>query len=86
MIKAKNSRIELRINPEDKKIIMKAAKTRGLSLSAYIISRILPSAKRELADSENFQLDNNDRDFFFNLLANPPAPNEALKKLMQSNS
>jgi len=86
MIQTKNTRIELRIKPEDKKVIKKAAKLTGLSLSAYIVSRILPSAKKDLVEAENISLDNTDRDFFFKLLSNPPSPNDELKKLLKSAS
>lgn len=86
MIKTKNNRIELRINPEDKQIIKNAAELKGLSISAYIISHILPSAKQELTEKENLSLNNTDRDFFFDLLSNPPAPNYSLKKLMRKKS
>lgn len=86
MAQTKNTRIELRIKPEDKKVIKKAAKLTGLSLSAYIISRILPSAKNDLAKAENISLNNTDRDFFFKLLSNPPSPNKVLKNLLKSVS
>ena len=82
----KSTRIELRIKADDKELIKKAAALQGLSLSAYIISKILISAKNEVELGESSILNNRDRDFFFNLIENPPAPNKALKKLMESSS
>ncbi|MBN2535976.1 MAG: DUF1778 domain-containing protein [Spirochaetales bacterium] len=82
----KTTRIELRVNPDDKELIKKAAELNGLSLSAYIISKILSSAKKDMEQRESIILDNNDRDFFYNLIENPPSPNKALQKLMGSSS
>ena len=82
----KTTRIELRIKPDDKKLIKKAAELKGLSLSAYIISKIIAFAKKDIEQGENIVLNNNDRDFFFNLIENSPVPNEALQKLMKSSS
>jgi uncharacterized protein (DUF1778 family) len=81
----KTTRIELRVNPDDKKLIKKAAELKGLTLSAYIVSRILSSAKKDIEQRESIFLDNTDRDFFFNLIENPPSPNKALQKLMESS-
>lgn len=82
----KSTRIELRIKDDDKKLLQKAAELKGLTLSAYIISNILTSARNEVEMGESIILNNSDRDFFFNLIENPPAPTKALKKLMESSS
>lgn len=82
----KTTRIELRINPDDKKLIKRAAKLKGLTLSAYIISKIIISAKNDIELGESVILNSIDRDFFYNLIENPPPPNKALQKLMKSAS
>ena len=81
----KTTRIELRINPDDKKLIKKAAELKGLTLSAYITSKIIAFAKKDIERGESIVLNNTDRDFFFNLIENPPSPNKALKKLLSSS-
>ena len=85
MIKTKSTRIEIRIKPETKSIIEKAARIKGKTLSAYIVGNTLTSAKRDIEQLEVLSLDKKDRDMFYNLIINPPAPNKALKKLMKSS-
>ncbi len=86
MIKTKSTRIEIRINPETKNIIEKAARIKGETLSAYIVGNSLTSAKKDIEQMKIISLDKKDRDMFYNLIINPPAPNKALKKMMKSNT
>ncbi len=82
----KSSRIEIRTNPETKLIIEKAAAINGETISSYILSLSLSSAKKDIEQGETLILGNKDRDKFFSLVIDPPEPNEALKKLMKSDS
>jgi len=42
--KTKEERIELRVKPQDKRSLEKAAQAQGLSLSSYLVSRSLTAA------------------------------------------
>ncbi|RLD32013.1 MAG: DUF1778 domain-containing protein [Bacteroidetes bacterium] len=86
MVHAKSSRIEIRTNPEIKLIIEKAASIKGKTISAYILDQSLFSARKDIELMESITVGNKDRDMFYSLLVNPPAPNKALKNLMQSDS
>jgi uncharacterized protein (DUF1778 family) len=86
MIKTKSTRIEIRINPEIKSIIEKAARIKGKTLSAYIIGNSLSNAQKDIEKLEMLSLDKKDRDMFYNLIVNPPVPNKALKNLMKNKS
>lgn len=86
MINTKASRIEIRTDEEVKKLIEKAASITGNTISAYMLNNALASAKKDIEQMESISLDNNDRDMFYSLLTNPPAPNEALKNLFDSES
>ena len=86
MINTKASRIEIRTDEEVKKLIEKAASITGNTISAYMLNKALASAKNDIEQIESITLDNNDRDKFYSLLTNPPAPNEALKNLFNSDS
>ncbi len=83
---AKSSRIEIRTNPEIKRLIEKAAAIKGETISSYILKQSLHSARRDIEQMETIIIENKDRDMFYLLLTNPPAPNKALKNLMQSDS
>ena len=86
MVHAKSSRIEIRTNPEIKLIIEKAAGIKGKTISEYILGLSLSSARKDIEQIESVTVSNKDRDMFYSLLTNPPAPNKALKNLMQSDS
>ena len=86
MVHAKSSRIEIRTNPEIKQIIEKAAGIKGETISAYILAKSLSSARKDIEQMESIIVGNKDRNMFYSLLTNPPAPNKALKNLMQSDS
>ena len=86
MVHTKSSRIEIRTNPEIKQIIEKAAGIKGETISAYILNLSLSSARKDIEQMESITVGNKDRDMFYSLIVNPPAPNKALKNLMQSDS
>ena len=76
---AKADRINLRISPESKEIIEKAAAARGLSVSSYITSVVVPAAQADLLMSQQITLSDRDRDLFLSALSAEPKPNEALQ-------
>ncbi|MBB6480881.1 DUF1778 domain-containing protein [Spirochaeta isovalerica] len=86
MVNTKASRIEIRANEEAKNLIEKAASITGKTISAYMLNNALASAKKDIEQMESISLGNKDRDMFYSLISNPPAPNEALKKLFNSDS
>ncbi|MBF9018720.1 MULTISPECIES: DUF1778 domain-containing protein [unclassified Oceanispirochaeta] len=80
----KQSRIDIRVSNDVKDIIEKAACITGTSTTAYIINKTLTSAKEDIQEMETIHLGNSDRDMFYQIIKNPPAPNIALKKLMNT--
>ncbi len=85
MINTKSSRIEIRTNEETKKLIEKAASLNGETISSYIISKSLSSAKEDIAQMETIIISDKDRDLFYSLLTNPPKPNKALEDLFNKS-
>jgi uncharacterized protein (DUF1778 family) len=75
----KNSRIDLRVTPEQKELLEKAASLRGISLSAYTLLHLLPVAKQELEAIEKLVLSDRDRDLFMSTIENPPELQGKLK-------
>lgn len=70
-------RIDLRTSPEIKGLIVRAAATAGVSLSAFLIASAQARAKEILAESETLALSPRDWDAFFQALDNvdQPRPN-----------
>lgn len=81
--KAKKSRVDLRIDQDQKELLERAASLRGLSLSSYLLSNSIEAATRDIESHEKLVLSDNDRDLFLSLMENPPEPNQALKSAMR---
>lgn len=80
-VQTKNSRVDIRLNPEDKKTLEHAASLKRISLSSYILSAAIQLAKLDIEKEEAIVLSNKERDLVLSLLDNPPEPNEALRAL-----
>jgi len=72
-------RIDLRTSPEIKELIVRAATTAGVSLSAFLIACAQDRAKQILAESENLTLSPRDWDAFFTALDNADKPRPQLQ-------
>lgn len=82
-VQTKNSRIDIRLNPEDKQTLEAAAALKRVSLSAFILSTAIEAAKLDLEREETITLSNEQRDKVISLLDNPPLSNEALRRLFE---
>jgi uncharacterized protein (DUF1778 family) len=71
-------RVELRLRPEDKATLTRAAALRRLDLTGYILGSVLPKALAEVAQAERLALSERDSLRVLALLENPPAPAERL--------
>ncbi len=80
MVETKSSRIELRVTPEQKKLLEQAASLKGISLTAYTLSHLLEIAQQDINNYEKLILSNKDRDLFLSALENPPELTGNLKK------
>lgn len=74
-------RIDLRTSPEIKELIVRAAATAGLSLSAFLIASAQARAKELLAEHESLTLSPRDWDVFFSALDHTDAKDSVPPKL-----
>ena len=74
-----NERIDCRVNSNSKSLFARAAKLAGSSLTAFVIEAARERAIRIINEHDRLVLNNEARDVFMNALANPPAPNAALR-------
>lgn len=79
VLKTKDTRIELRVTQEQKELLEKAAQLRGISVTAYTLSQVLPVARQDVETSDRLVLSNRDRDRFMAALENPPTLKGKLK-------
>lgn len=73
------TKIEITLTQAQKEILEKAASSRCLSLSDYLVEVALNSAEEQPLQVESIVLSEKDWEIFTAALENPPEPNEALK-------
>ena len=73
-----SGRVELRLRPEDKATLTRAASIKRLDLTGYIIGKVLPQAETDIAEAERLVLSERDSLRVLALLENPPAAPESL--------
>jgi len=74
-----NNRMNLRIRPEQKAPLMRAAALKNAGLTDFVIQSALREAKTVIEDAERIVLSERDSLLVLNLLENPPAPNAKLR-------
>jgi uncharacterized protein (DUF1778 family) len=68
-----SGRIELRLRPEDKATLTRAATLKRLDLTGYILHNVLPRALADIREAERLTLSERDSLRVLELLENPPA-------------
>jgi len=74
------SRIELRIKPEEKALIARAAALEHVDLTGFILRKVLPEARGVVERSERITLSERDSLKVLDLLEHPPKPTVKLKR------
>jgi uncharacterized protein (DUF1778 family) len=75
-----SGRVELRLRPEDKATLIRAAAIKRLDLTGYILRSALPQAEADIAEAERLALSERDSLRVLALLENPPeAPDRLVR-------
>jgi uncharacterized protein (DUF1778 family) len=74
-----NPRMNLRLRPEQKTTLMRAAALRHTDLTDFVLQPALREAKAVIEESERIVLSQRDSLLVMDLLENPPAPNARLR-------
>ncbi len=77
-----NKRVQLRVRPEQKATLMRAAALRNTDLTDFIVQLALREAKTVIQDAERLQLSKRDSLLVLNLLEHPPSPNAKLRAVI----
>lgn len=73
-----NSRMSLRIRPEEKALLLRAVALNHTDLTDFVIRHAVRAAKAVIKEADHVQLTGRDSLRVLNLLENPPAPNRKL--------
>lgn len=71
-------RLDLRISPESKSLIARAAELMGVNVTAFATSTLVEKAHAVIDRHAALTLSDRDRDRFLSLLDKAPKPNKAL--------
>lgn len=74
-----NKRMQLRVRPEQKATLMRAAALRNTTLTDFIFQIAMREAKIVIEEAERIRLSERDSLLVLDLLENPPAPNAKLR-------
>lgn len=80
----KSERIALRVTPTTRRLLELAAATTDRDLSGFVVSAARERAERIVAERDVYRIDAENRERFFDLVATPPGPSDALKALFGS--
>lgn len=78
--KRKEERLEARVSAEAKALCQEAASLEGRSLTDFIVSSAVETARRVLRDRALIELSQRDRNAFVESLLNPPLPGQRLQQ------
>jgi len=78
-----SERIEVRIDPEDKAVLTKAAALAGVKVSTFVMDPALKRARRLVRESERIVTTKRGLQDLLDALENPPEPTEALIAAMR---
>lgn len=73
-----NDRMSLRIAPEDKSLLIRAATLQNTNLTEFVTRTVVSAAKEVIEQSEQIPLTERDSLQVLDLLESPPEPNEKL--------
>jgi uncharacterized protein (DUF1778 family) len=73
-----NSRVALRIHPDDKARLMRAAALEHTDLTEFVLRNVLRTADEVIGQAEHVRLSARDSLRILDLLENPPSPNTRL--------
>ncbi len=76
---AKRERLEARISASQKRLIERAAKLRGTSVTDFVVLSAHQAAKDVIQDLEVLHLRGRDQEVFVNAMLNPPEPSPAMR-------
>ncbi len=77
---ADSGRVELRLRPEDKATLARAAALERLDLTSFILRAALPRAQATIEEAERLKLSERDSLRVLDLLENSPPPPERLRR------
>ncbi|MCB2054756.1 MAG: DUF1778 domain-containing protein [Geminicoccaceae bacterium] len=81
----RQERLGFRVDEETKALIERAAAAERRKLTDFCVAALTAAARRTLAEHETLVISQRDRAAFFDVLVDPPAPNERLERAFRAH-
>ena len=81
-----STRIDLRVDPQKKSVISRAAAMLGVNITQFIMERVFPEAERIVAEDNRTRLPKEEWERFLAKLDEAPKDLPELRRLMQEPS
>ena len=78
--KTKTERVQVRVDPNAKRMLERAAALANTTVSAFVVNSALDAAGHLIRERERLVLSERDWDLFLDALVTPPEPNAALRR------
>jgi len=82
----RSDKLDIRISPEAKRILLEAARERHTTVSQFVIESALVTANEVLAERTRIGLDSDQWTAFMKALDAPPRTHERMKRLLKEPS
>lgn len=79
-----NRRMNLRLRPEQKAMLLRAAALKNTDLTDFVLQPALREAQAVIEEAERTVLSERDSRMVLDLLENPPAPNAKLRAVIEA--
>ena len=79
-----NERITARVSEQIKETLIAAADLTGATLNQFLVQAALEKAERVIEKDKLIRLSQQDAEFFFDVLENPPEPNDKLTNAVKN--
>ncbi len=80
------ARLEARISPKQKQIVERAAATKGVTLTDFVVASAYEAAVRTLEAQQTIELGQRDSMHFVEMLMHAPEPGERLRAAAERHS
>ena len=80
----RDTRLGFRLDAETKSLLERAAELERRSVTDYCLAALVKATQETIARHESLNLSERDREAFFDVLMNPPEPNERLRRAFKA--
>lgn len=82
-VRGATERVEARVTPEVKELLVRAAILEGRSLSDFVVSSAQRAAIETLRDREVIRLNEEETERFYAAILDPPEPNDYMRESLR---